>query len=143
VFRSADARGRLAWIWTRIVGVRKRAVGAVYVTRGPGIYDWLARRGWAHLIPRRPWNLVLVTSNLARSKYVPQPLDVRVDFFRAQTEPDSRETPWEGLAERGVVLHQVVAPSIDHASMMQEPHARMLAKQLDVALQDAEAPERT
>jgi hypothetical protein len=63
-------------------------------------------------------------------------LDVRVEFFRAQTRPDRRPTPWDTLAGLGVGLHPVAAPEIDHASMMREPHARILVAQLSRVLDD-------
>ena len=94
-----------------------------------------AARNLQHLMPRRPWNLVLIASNLARVNYRPQPVDVQVDFFRAQTAPDPAPTPWEGLAGRGVVLHQIVAPKIDHVGIMHDGGARLLAEELAQALE--------
>jgi thioesterase domain-containing protein len=70
---------------------------------------------------------VLVASNLARLRYVPTPLDVRVVFFRAEPEPDSRPTPFDGVATCGVALRRI--PST-HSKMMHEPHVRAVAAQL-------------
>ena len=65
---------------------------------------------------------------------VPKPLDVRVEFFRAQRSSGSNPTPWEGLATRGVDLRQIVASDINHETMMREPYVQMLAEQLMRAL---------
>src|SRR5207248_10550730 len=108
----------------------EKARYATYETMGPRVYERLEERNLQHLIPRRPVNLVYVASNLAGRRYVPRPADVRVEFFRAQTAPDSRPTPWEALAGRGVGLRQIVAPDIDHELMMREPHVRLLAAEL-------------
>ena len=72
-------------------------------------------------------------------RYVPKPLDVRVEFFRAQRASDSSPTPWEGLATRGVDLRQIVAADINHERMMHEPYVQMLAEQLMRALDSAPA----
>ena len=52
----------------------------------------------------------------------------------AQTAPDARPTPWETLAAQGVELRQITAPDINHERMMQEPHVRLLAAELEHAL---------
>ena len=137
-FRSADVRGKLAWVGGRLVGLRNRARNVVYLTAGPRIYGRLAARGLQHRVPRRPWNLVLVASNLALKNYRPTPLDVRVEFFRAQAAPDKRPTPWDALAGSGVLLHEIVVPDIDHASMMRAPRVGVLAAQLSNALDRSE-----
>ena len=109
---------------------RGRVRRAVYFRAGRACTELLAARNLQRLIPQRPWNLVLMASNLARMRYVPKTSDVRVEFFRAQRAPGSRPTPWDDLATRGVDLRQIVAPDIDHASMMHEPHVQMLAERL-------------
>jgi thioesterase domain-containing protein len=81
-------------------------------------------------------NLVYVASNLARHRYVPRPADVRVAFFRAQTAPDPRPTPWETLAGRGVELRPIMGADINHERMMQEPHVRLLAAELARLLEE-------
>ena len=58
------------------------------------------------------------------------PIDVRVQFVRAQTAADSQPTPWDELAAGGVDLRQIVAPDISHESIIHEPHVRILAEQL-------------
>ena len=138
-FKSADMAGKVAWLRRRVNGLRSRGRNLVYARRGPILYEQLAARGLAGRIPRRPWNLVLIASNLARRNYRPTPLDVRIDFFRAQTAPDAQPTPWEHLAGGGVVLHQVVSTGIDHAGMMHEPHVSVLADQLSRALSTGDA----
>jgi thioesterase domain-containing protein len=83
-------------------------------------------------------NVVFIASNLARRRYVPAPLDVRVEFFRAQSAPDSRSTPWDGIAGQGVELRQIVSPGIKHDRMMHEPHVHLLAAELARALEGTE-----
>jgi amino acid adenylation domain-containing protein len=133
-FREADARGKRKWLVGRIDGFRGRMHAAAYLKAGPRVYELLAARNLQHLIPRRPLNIVLIASNLARRHYIPSPLDVRVEFFRAQTAPHSEPTPWEAIAARGVALRQIVAPDISHDGMMHEPHVRLLAAELQRAL---------
>jgi hypothetical protein len=69
--------------------------------------------------------------------YVPRSTNVRIEFFRAQTDADTRPTPWDKLALAGVELRQVVVPAINHVSMMHEPYVRMLAAEIERALADA------
>jgi amino acid adenylation domain-containing protein len=133
-FREADARGRREWFSGRIDGLKGRIHAAAYLKTGPRVYELLAARNLQHLIPSRPLNLVLIASNLARRRYVPSPLDVRVEFFRAQTAPHSEPTPWGAIAARGVALRQIVAPDISHDGMMREPHVQLLAAELQRAL---------
>jgi amino acid adenylation domain-containing protein len=135
-FKGADLREKRVWVSDRFAGLAGRARNATYLKIGPRIYELLAARNLQHLIPRRPLNLVLVASNLARRRYIPTPLDVRVEFFRAQTAPDLRPTPWETIAGRGVELRQIVAPDINHDRMMHEPHVRLLAAELARALEE-------
>ena len=141
--RRADARGQAspAQGLQGHAGPRPGRVGAqphrgagyaarVYFKSGPRLYELLTAHNLQRLIPHRPWNLVLIASNLARMRYVPKPSDVRVQFFRAQRAADPHPTPWDDLATRGVDLRQIVAPDIDHANMMHEPHVQMLAEEL-------------
>jgi thioesterase domain-containing protein len=129
-FKDVGRAGRREWLRDRIAGLRGRAHHAVYFSLGPTLFERLAARHLERLIPRRPWNLVLIASNLARKRYVPTSLDVRVTFFRAQRAADSRPTPWDGLAMRGVELRPIVAPDITHESLMREPLVKLLAEQL-------------
>jgi amino acid adenylation domain-containing protein len=131
VFRKAPLREKQTWVTDRLRG-------ATYLKVGPRVYEMLEARNLQHLIPRRPLNIVFIASNLARRRYVPRPLDVRVDFFRAQRTPDSRPTPWEDLAGQGVALRQIVSPEIRHNCMMHEPHARVVAAALTRALEENE-----
>jgi thioesterase domain-containing protein len=135
-FKEADLRGKGAWVSGRVAGLAGRGRSAGYVNIGPRVYELLESRNLQHLIPRRRLNLVRVASNLARRRYVPRPLDVRVEFFRSQTAPDSRPTPWETIAGQGVELRQIVAPDINHERLMHEPHVRLLAAALTRALDD-------
>jgi amino acid adenylation domain-containing protein len=128
--RHADRLDRREWLGERLAGLRGRAHHALYFSLGPTLFERLAARHLERLIPRRPWNLVLIASNLARRRYVPTPLDARVTFFRAQRAADSRPTPWDGLAMRGVELRPIVAPDITHESLMREPLVKLLAEQL-------------
>jgi hypothetical protein len=126
----------MTWIAARARVLEGRLRARAYLRWGPWLYERLEVRKLEHLLPWRPLNLVFVASNLARRRYRPEALDVRVEFFRAQREPDTAPTPWEGLARRGVALNQVVAPDIDHDSMMREPHVRLLAQKLMLHLRD-------
>jgi thioesterase domain-containing protein len=138
-FKNTDREGKWAWVRRRAGGPARKVRRAVYETRGPLVYERLVARSLQHRMPHRPWNLVLVASNLARRRYVPRPLDARVEFFRAQQTGHTRPTPWDGLALRGVELRSIVAPDMDHDLMMKEPHVRMLAAQLERALDSTEA----
>jgi amino acid adenylation domain-containing protein len=128
--KHADRVGRRDWLRNRIAGLRGRAHHAVYYRLGPALFERLDARELTHLLPCRPWNLVLIASELARKRYVPTSLDVRVTFFRAQRAPHSRPTPWDRLATRGVELRPIVAAGITHESMMREPDVKLLAEQL-------------
>jgi thioesterase domain-containing protein len=138
-FKNADRAGRRKWMRDRVAALVARVHRAVYFKIGPRLYELLDARGLQRLVPHRPWNLVLIASNLAMQRYVPKPLDVRVEFFRAQRASDSSPTPWEGLATRGVDLRQIVAADINHERMMHEPYVQMLAEQLMRALDNAPA----
>jgi oxalate---CoA ligase len=127
--RHADRVDRREWLRDRIAGLRGRAHQAVYFNVGPTLFEHLAARHLGRLIPRRPWNLVLIASNAARKRYVPTPADVRVTLFRAQRTAHAKPTPWDELA-RGVELRPIVAPGITHESMMREPDVKLFAKQL-------------
>jgi amino acid adenylation domain-containing protein len=133
-FRAADRGGRRRWSRERVRALAGRLNRAVYVTQGPRVYEWLRERNLEHVLPRRPWNLVLIASNRARWRYLPTPLDIRLDFFRAQTAEDSRPTPWDGYATGGVVLHPIIDDDINHERMMQPSHAAMLADALAQSL---------
>jgi amino acid adenylation domain-containing protein len=137
-FKDADLRGKGAWVASHVAGLpgagRWAVWQAAYEKLGPRVFELLESRNLQHLIPRRPLNLVYIASNLARKRYVPRPVDVRVEFFRAQTAPDARPTPWEALATKGVELRQIVAVDIDHERMMHEPRVQLLAAELTRAL---------
>ncbi|MHB8242804.1 MAG: non-ribosomal peptide synthetase [Solirubrobacteraceae bacterium] len=137
-FKEADLRGKRAWVSNRLVGLKIRARLDSYLKLGPRLFELLEARNLQHLFPRRPLNLVLVASNLARQRYVPRPLDVRVEFFRAQKSPGSHPTPWEELAGRGVELRQIVAADINHEHMLHEPYVQMVAAEMARALSAGE-----
>jgi amino acid adenylation domain-containing protein len=128
-FKTAPLREKQAWVTHRLHS-------ATYIKIGPLIYEMLEARDLQHLIPRRLLNVVFIASSLARRRYVPRPVDVRVDFFRAQRTPDSRPTPWDDLAGQGVALREIVSPEIRHNRMMHEPHVRLIAAQLTLALKE-------
>jgi hypothetical protein len=67
---------------------------------------------------------------VARRTYRPEPAELKVQFYRAQTRPHVRPTPWDGIAELGVDLRQIVGSDINHERMMREPYVKMLAAQL-------------
>ncbi len=128
-FRKAPLREKQAWVANRLRG-------AIYLKIGPTVYEMLEARNLQHLIPRRPLNVVFIASNLARRRYVPRPLDVRIDFFRPTRTPDPRPTPWDDLAGQGVALRQIVSPGIRHNCVMHEPHARLVAAEMTCALEE-------
>jgi amino acid adenylation domain-containing protein len=128
-FKTAPLREKQAWVTHRLHS-------ATYIKIGPLIYEMLEARDLQHLMPRRLLNVVFIASSLARRRYVPRPVDVRVDFFRAQRTPDSRPTPWDDLAGQGVALREIVSPEIRHNRMMHEPHVRLIAAQLTRALKE-------
>jgi amino acid adenylation domain-containing protein len=141
-FREVGLRGKAAWVRRRVVGLKNRLRNGLYFGTGRLAYDALAKRPSLKVISRSPWRMVLVISGRARMSYVPKPANVRVDFFRAQTEIDAGPTPWEKLALGGVDLRQVVVPKINHASMMHAPHVASLARELTLALSELDgAPE--
>jgi amino acid adenylation domain-containing protein len=134
--KDADLYGKGALVTSYFARLPSKPRYAAYEKIGPRLFALLESRNLLHLIPRRPLNPVYVASNLARQRYVPRPADVRVEFFRAQTAPDARPTPWETLAAQGVELRQIVAPDINHERMMQEPHVQLLAAELESALEE-------
>jgi amino acid adenylation domain-containing protein len=140
-FKATDLRGKRSWIGNRVRALRNRVSDLVYIRVGPRVYARLAVRNLHRRLPRRPWNLVLIASNLARIRYVPTSLDVRVDFFRAQTAADERPTPWDGVAGQGVHLRQIVAPGIQHERMMHEPYVELLAAEFTRAIAGAAEPQ--
>jgi amino acid adenylation domain-containing protein len=129
VFWKAPFHEKQTWVTGRLRG-------ATYIKIGPRVYEMLEGHNLQHLIPRRFLNIVFIASSLARRRYVPRPLDVRVDFFRAQRTPDSRPTPWDDLAGQGVALRQIVSPEIRHACMLHEPHVRLVAAEMTRALEE-------
>jgi amino acid adenylation domain-containing protein len=136
-FRDADLRGKAAWLPSRVSGLIYKVRASAYLKVGPRLYELAVSRQLQHLFPRRPLNLVMIASNLARSRYVPRPLDVHVKFYRPQRVPGAHPTRWEGLALRGVDLRQIVAPDIGHEIMMHEPHVRLLAAEIADALEQS------
>jgi amino acid adenylation domain-containing protein len=131
-FRTAGREGRREWLSARLNGIRARLYRLLYLRYGPPLYAKLEARGWQSAALRGPWNPVLIASNLARRRYVPNPLDVRVQWFRAQQAPEPRPTPWDELAD--VENHPIVAPGISHSSMMREPHVKLLVDALAAEL---------
>lgn len=127
-FREAGREGRREWFRARLNGIRGRLYRLLYLRYGPPLYARLEERGWEGVALRGPWNPVLIASNLARRRYVPKPLDVRVQWFRAQQAPKPMPTPWDDLAD--VENHPIVAPGISHSSMMREPHVKLLVDAL-------------
>jgi thioesterase domain-containing protein/acyl carrier protein len=133
--------GAREWARGRANGIAGRVHRAVYFRVGPRLFEQLAARNLQRFLPRRPWNLVLVASNLARMRYVPTQLDVRVAFFRAEPTKDDRPTPFDSLATGGVVLRRIAG---SHDEMMHEPHVRLVAEQLLAELRAPTAdPERS
>jgi amino acid adenylation domain-containing protein len=134
--RDADLLDKVSLVANYFAKLHIKVRYSAYERVGPRLFELLESRNLQHFMPRRPLNPVYVASNLARQRYVPRPLDARVEFFRGQTVPDSRPTPWDTLAGRGVRLRQVVAPGIDHVRLMHEPHVRLLAAEIMSALDE-------
>jgi amino acid adenylation domain-containing protein len=133
-FMASGAQGKAAWIRQRVVNLRSH----LYFSTGRLAYDILAKRGRHKRLPRRlPWQIVRVASTWAQARHVARPANLTIDLFLPQRQPDWRPTPWDEIARGGVRLRPVVAPEIDHMSMMQEPHVRVLAEQMRRALQQA------
>jgi amino acid adenylation domain-containing protein len=135
---ASDGGRRIQWVKQRLRGLRGRAMRLVYVRTGPWLYSLLDARGLGRLACHGPWNPVLIASNLARRRYVARPLDVHVQFFRAQRSADGGPTPWPQFAHGGFDLWPVIAPDVTHVSMMQEPHVRMLAAALSRVILEGE-----
>ncbi len=140
---DTDLRKKGPWVASRVARLprtgRWAARHTAYEKIGPRIFELLEAHNLQGLLPRRPLNLVFIASNLARRRYVPRPADVCVELFRAQTATGSRPTVWEALAGRGVRTRHIVAPDIDHGSMMHEPHVGLLAAELRRALEETVA----
>lgn len=134
-FRTAGTRQRLTWVRNRVEGLRTRLTSSLYFRSGYRALDVLAKTGLP--LPKRPWNLVLVASSRAAKSYTPLPSDIRIEFFRPQTGPNSDPTPWDSLASGGVVLHQVIGPEITHETITNGRGAPTLAEYLTVALNEA------
>jgi amino acid adenylation domain-containing protein len=124
--KQADMRGRVTWLRNRAVRLKNRVRTEIYFKSGYFTLDLLARLRRGQL-PTRRWNMVTVAGARAAKRYKPIPADVRIDFFRAQTEPTDEATVWDGLARRGVALHQVVGPEMSHVTICKEPGVRRLA----------------
>jgi amino acid adenylation domain-containing protein len=141
-YRSMDRAGRVTWLRNRLRRLRRRVRTDLYFRSGFLALEVLGRlrlrRG-----PKRPWDLVKVAGSRAQRRYRPYVSNIRVDFFRAQTEPGTEPTPWEPYARGGVLLHQIVDPGIHHDNILREPAVRTLAQLMRGALdgqQHAGAP---
>ncbi len=69
-------------------------------------------------------------------RYEPQPYPGRITLFRAQEQPPEsppeRDMGWAALAQGGVDVRDVPG---DHLSMLQEPHVRVLAEEMQRCLE--------
>ncbi len=137
-FREGDTKQRVLWFRDRLARLRVR----LYFRSGYWALGILAKTGLP--MPTRPWNLVHVASSLAARRYTPPPSDVRIDYFRPQTGPESEATPWDSIARGGVVLHQVIGPDMTHDSITKGEGAPTLvahlAPALDAAMNVTDAP---
>jgi amino acid adenylation domain-containing protein len=134
-FRVASARGRVQWVHDRVVRLRKRIGSAVYIQSGFLALEVLARAGLQP--PRRPWNLVLVASIRASKRYTPVPSGLRVEYFRPQIGPSDDPTPWDRLAQGGVVLRPLIGPDINHETITNGTGVPRLVEELASALDEA------
>jgi hypothetical protein len=117
----------------RLFGERIRRT--LYFRSGYLALDLLAKTGLP--IPKRPWNLVHVAGSLAAKGYSPPPSAVRIEYFRPQTAPSERGTPWDSIALGGVVLHQVIGPQMSHATITKDEGAPELLEHLGPAIEEA------
>lgn len=130
--RDGDARQRVLWVRDRLRG---RLRNALYFRSGYRALDFLSKTGLP--IPKRPWNLVFVAGSRAARLYEPPPSDVRIEYFRPQTEPSNEATPWDNLARGGVVLHQVIGPEINHITITNGKGVPTLLESLTPAIYQA------
>lgn len=76
------------------------------------------------------------------SSYVPQIYPGRITLFRAAVQPVGcyydAESGWGGLAAAGVDVREIPG---GHGTLLQEPHVRGLAEELNPCLQEAQAAE--
>jgi acyl transferase domain-containing protein/thioesterase domain-containing protein len=83
---------------------------------------------------------VLAVHLRALREYQPRPLDVPVFYFRAREQrpgdPARDALPWFQWAARGMEVHAVPG---DHDTMLQAPHAEVLAACLERCIQRVEA----
>ena len=74
-------------------------------------------------------------------RYEPQPYPGCITLFRAQEQPpeapSERDMGWAALAQGGVDVRDVPG---DHLSMLQEPHVRVLAKEMRRCLEQLTTP---
>ncbi len=136
--RQSNLRGKGAWLRRRMIGLKKLVGARLYFSTGGFAYDYLLAHPGRRL-PWHPWNLVLVASSRARKAYVPPETDIAVTFFRAQEGPDERPTAWSAVAHGGVDLRPVIAPGVDHAKLMHDPYAPLLAAEMMQALDELHA----
>jgi amino acid adenylation domain-containing protein len=100
----------------------------------------LDREPWLDMnqIPEHSRELIAASLRTIRA-YRPGPYPGRVTLFRARTRPLFRPRPpdpdWARLARGGIVVHTIPG---DHVSMLREPHAVVLARLLQDALDRAE-----
>ena len=85
------------------------------------------------------------TSRRAKSHYIPKPYPGRITLFRASHQPpgpaqDDPYLRWDKVALGGVEVYDV--PGY-HASIIVEPHVRVLAEKLKACLQKAQASSQT
>jgi aspartate racemase len=134
-FRQGDARERAMWFKERARLFGERIRRTLYFRSGYLALDLLAKTGLP--IPKRPWNLVHVAGSLAAKGYSPPPSAVRIEYFRPQTAPSERGTPWDSIALGGVVLHQVIGPQMSHATITKDEGAPELLEHLGPAIEEA------
>jgi len=133
-YRSADRAARVVWVRNRLRRLRHRARNDLYFHSGFLALDVLAKVRARRVPQNGPWDLVNVAGSRAQRRYRPYVSDLRVDFFRAQTEAGTEPTPWEPYARGGVSLHQVVEPGISHDAILRDPAVRTLAERMRAAL---------
>jgi thioesterase domain-containing protein len=69
----------------------------------------------------------------AMKNHVTPATDCRVAIFHAG--PPQQWTKWKRLARGGVDTIAILSPGVDHDSIMQEPHAEVLAREVTAAVE--------
>ena len=136
-FLQRDLAGKAEWIRVRGQGVwlklRRRLLWL--------LHDVFVRAG--RPLPKRLRDVRFATAR-ARSAYMTPESSCRVTFFRAEGEVSSspqRVVLWEQVAKGGLEVHPIRSEGVRHDNILEEPHASVLAAELDRCIRRALAAE--